>query len=178
MSPLPDPAIVTTGNPGSPAKVSPQGGMQFPVTAPADPTGKMTVGSSLLCYLPQAAYGTVVPAAGTFSTMYITNCTYDATVASFQGGSSPTITFLFDRLGADGNWYPILPAPNTSGVVTVAAAVTVSIDIGLIPQSLSGGGNTAVYGAAHNVFTPTSRVRWVFGGTPATVTFSMSLYGR
>lgn len=175
----PDPNLVTTSQAGPPARVSPQAGMTYPAACPADPTGKVTTGCTLLLYLPSQAYTAPSAPYYPFSTQYITNCTFDANVTAFTGGSSPTITFIFERLGADGVWYPVLPASG-AGVVTVAAAVTVSMDIGLITQSITGGGVSAVYGSAHNVFTPTSRVRWAFGGTaqPTSVTFSLSLYGR
>lgn len=171
-----DPNIVTS-TAGPPAKVSPQAGMTYPVAAPADPTGKIFTGCTLLMYLPSAAYGSATIPYYPFSTQYITNCSFDATVTAFTGGSSPTITFVFERQGADGNWYPILPLSG-SGVVTVSVPTTVSLDIGLIAQSITGGGPSPVYGAAHSVFTPTSRVRWAYAGTPSSVTFSLSLYGR
>lgn len=174
-----DPNITTT-KVGTPALVSPQGGMAYPVHAPADPTGKMITGAVTLFSLPSAAYTSAIPPAATFSTMYITSAAYDATVTAFTGGTSPTITFLFDRQGADGNWYPILP-PSGGGVVTLSGTgLTASVDIGLLAQSISGGGVSSVYGAAHNVFTPTSRVRWSIGGSPAatSVTFSLSVIGR
>lgn len=172
---------ITTSKVGTPVFVSPQGGMVYPVQAQADPTGKIVTGAAVLCSLPQAGYTATIPPATTFSTMYITNAALDATIVSFTGGTSPTITFLFDRLGADGNWYPILPAAGQSGAATLAAGTTtVSLDIGLIPQNITGGGQSSIYGSAHNVFTSSSRVRWTLGGSPAagTVTFSVSVIGR
>ena len=174
-----DPNIVTN-KVGTPALVSPQGGMLYPLRANADPTGKMVTGAATLLSLPSAGYTSTLPPATTFSTMYITNAAWDVTLTSFTGGTSPTITFLFDRQGADGNWYPIMPASGTGAAVLSAGTLSMSMDIGLLPPSVTGGSGVSIYGAAHNVFTPVSRVRWTLAGSPAagTATFSMSVIGR
>ena len=64
--------------------------MLFPVTATADPTGKILNGCSQLLYLPSASYGTAIPAACTFSTQYINYCTFDISVTGFTGGTQPS----------------------------------------------------------------------------------------
>lgn len=164
---------------GVPAKVTPQAGMDYPVIALADPTGKLINGAAQLCQLPSAAYGSV-PASCTFSTQYISGCAMDMIISSFSGGSSPTITVFFERQGADGIWYPILPTSGSSILRYTSAQLpgTVSVDFGLIAESLPATGANPFYGTTHNVFTPISRVRWVNAGTPDSITLSLSVYGR
>ncbi len=172
MSPLPDPNL-TTSNPGAPAKVSPQAGMAYPVVCPADPSGRPVTGAQVLCLLPSAAYGSAIPAAGTFSTAYITYAALDMTLSSFTGGSVPTVTFFLERQGADSNWYQIL----STGAMNSAPA-TVSVDLSpALNGSVSGPLSSTVQ---HNVFTQTARLRWTLGGTvaPTSVTFSASVIGR
>ena len=182
MAPLPDPNIVTAGQPGPPAKVAPQPGMIFPVTATADPTGKILNGASALLYLPSASYGTAIPAACTFSTQYITYCTYDVTVTGFTGGTQPSgIVFGLNRIGADGVAYPVIQPDGTATSLYLSGTGTISIDVG--PGFTDNFGSAPTYvGQAHNVFTPQAQVTWKFtGGTanaPVAATFSMSVYGR
>jgi hypothetical protein len=170
--PLPDPAIVTA-NAGAPGKVSPQAGMTFPVVCPADPTGRAAMGAQVLCYLPSQAYGTAIPAAGTFSTAYITYAALDMTISSFTGGSVPTVNFYLERQGADSNWYQIL---STGGLNSAPQSISVDISPGL-NGAASGPLSSTVQ---HNVFTQTARLRWAFGGSvaPTSVTFSASVIGR
>lgn len=175
-----DPSLLTTGTPGPAARVSPQGGMAYPVVALADPTGKLTTGVAVLCALPSAAY-TAVPAAAAFSTQYISDCTLDATITTITGGTTPTVTLLFQRQGADGIWYPVTPAAGQSSAITYTLAqlpATVSLDIGLVTQSPPATGSNPYYGAFHNVFTPMSRVTWTTTGNPTSVTLSLSVTGR
>lgn len=109
---------------------------------------------------------------GSFDTSHITSAAFDLTVSAITGGTSPTVTFLVERLGADGAWYQIL---STSGIT---GALVVSVDIS---PALTGS-YSAPPGSAqqHAVFSQTGRVRWVFGGSvpPTSVSFSASFIGR
>jgi hypothetical protein len=80
--------------------------------------------------------------------------------ATAKTGTSPTIQFLVDRLGADGVWYNVW----TSSVVsTVTTTISQSIGAGLTLASSFGG---------------TVRFKWVLGGTTPTWTYSVSIIGK
>lgn len=167
MANQPDPNILT-GQPGpSNSVVSPQGGMTYPVMAPADPTGKLAMGCSTLLAIPSAAYSTASTLnPSVFSTQYINATTLDISITASSGGTNPTVTFFYDRQGADGVWYNILSTPAT------VPTVTYSIDVG--PFSVTYGGTNT---AQHNVFTQSARLRWTTS-QPSTITFSASVVGR
>lgn len=74
-------------------------------------------------------------------------------------GTSPTLTLFLDRLGADGNWYPIW----SPTAVTAAGVVSTSVGPGC---------------ATAEVPTNNIRLRWVLGGTSPSFTFSASIIGR
>ena len=169
MAPLPDPAIQTSAGSNARAVVSPQAGMYYPVSVPADPTGRVTCGASALVTLPNAAY-TSGQSPVVFSTAYITNIALDISVISFTGGTTPTIQFILERQGADGTYYNVLQSQ------TFSSAGTNTVDIGPgFANSFS-----PPNGEQHAVFTQQARLRWVFGGTapPTSVTFSASAVGR
>lgn len=130
-------------------------------------------GSGTLLALPSAAYTSSVPAAATFSTTWVKYATLDITLTSFTGGSSPTITFIHERQGADGVWYQIL----STGALN-SAPQTISVDISpSLNGSVTGPLSSTIQ---HNVYTHSARLRWTFGGvgSPTAVTFSASIVGR
>lgn len=142
--------------------------MKYRPVAPADPTGKLTMGCSTLLLIPPGAYGTASSLnPSVFSTQYINAMALDINISSSAGGTSPTISFILERLEPTGAWDPIL---NTlSGPLP---PVVFSIDVG--PFSLIYGGlNTA----QHAEFTNTARIRWTTS-QPSTFTFSVSAIGR
>jgi hypothetical protein len=74
------------------------------------------------------------------------------------GVGSPSMVFYLDRLGADGNWYPIY----TSSAVTGVSQTSTSVGPGCATDQLP---------------TNTVRLRWVLG-SGTSLTFSASLVGR
>ncbi len=152
--------------------VSPQPGMQYPASCPADPTGKVTVGAATLFALQSAAY--TGGSSWTFSTQYITDMAWDFTVSAISGG---TATFGLSRLGADGNYYPIVPLPGTNAIAfgTATTSSYASIDVSdSVAESLPS--IPPYVGSTHNV--NTTRTQVTLGGTFTSVTFSMSVVGR
>ncbi len=128
-------------------------------------------GAVTLIALQSAAY-TAANSPATCATDGITYGALDMTVTSFTGGTTPTVTFFFERLAADGVWYQIL----TTGAIN--AATTISVDISpALTGSYSGPPSST---QQHAVFTKQARLRWTFGGSPAptAVTFSASFIGR
>jgi len=74
-------------------------------------------------------------------------------------GTTPTLTLVFDSLGADGVWYTLW----TSAAVTAVGQTVAHLGVG----------------AATNVaFGTTVRVRWTIGGTTPSFTFSLSMIGK
>jgi hypothetical protein len=128
-----------------------------------DGTSYLGGASSILNY-PSAAYN-AANAGTSFSTAQFSGLAVDVTVSAFTGGTSPSVTFFLDRLGADGVWYRVW----TSAALTSAGAT--SVQIGPYPSG------TGIFTA---VLTGTARFGWSFGGTvqPTAVTFSASVYGR
>lgn len=128
--------------------------------------------SRALLTLPSAAYTATVPAAATVDTTGITYLAWDITLTSFTGGTAPTITFILERQGTDGNWYQV----SSTGALN-SAPQTISVDIspGLAGTTAAPLTSTT----QHAVLTQTARMRWTFGGTanPTAVTFSASLVG-
>lgn len=105
-----------------------------------------------------------------FSTAEVSMLAFDLNVASFQGGTTPTITFFLDRQDANGGWFQVW----TSGALN--AATNWGIDLGPGFATFSAPSNLT----QHVVLTDSMRLRWVFGGgaNPTTVTFSASVIGR
>lgn len=161
-------ASLMTGQSRAGAFVAPVTGMLYRPAAPADPTGKLAMGCSTLLLIPPGSYGTASSLnPSVFSTQYISNMALDINISSSTGGTSPTISFILERLEPDGTWYSVL---NTlSGPLP---PVQFSIDVGQFSVGY-GGLNTA----QHNVFTQTSRIRWTTS-QPSTFTFSVSAIGR
>ncbi len=74
-------------------------------------------------------------------------------------GTTPTLTFALDSLGADGVWYTLW----TSVAVTAVGQTVAHLGVG----------------AATNVaFGATVRLRWTIGGTTPSFTFSVSIIGK
>ena len=74
-------------------------------------------------------------------------------------GTTPTLTFALDSLGADGVWYTLW----TSAAVTAMGQTVTHLGVG----------------AATNVaFGATVRLRWTMGGTTPSFTFSVSIIGK
>jgi hypothetical protein len=84
--------------------------------------------------------------------------TVDVNITSVSG-TSPTLQMFVDRKGADGVYYPIWQS------MTISAATAVSTTIGA-GMSIAQGFGALV------------RLRWVIGGTSASITFSGSLIGK
>lgn len=74
-------------------------------------------------------------------------------------GTTPTIQYFVDRLGADGNFYTVW----SSASITATGTASTSIGAGCATNAAFG---TAV------------RLRWTVGGTTPSVTFSASLVGK
>lgn len=106
---------------------------------------------------------TTANAGDSFSTGNFSSLAVDATIASFAGGTSPSITVFVDRFGADAVWYRVW---------TSAAVSTPGVVSGSIGPGQSGTGNAAA------VLTGTARFGWTLAGAPTSVTFSASVVGR
>lgn len=85
----------------------------------------------------------------------------DVNVTALTGGTSPSIVFSFQRLGADGIWYTIY----TGTAITAAGAQSTTIGVGAVTNSGFGG---------------TVRLVWTFAGTiiATSITFSASIIGK
>lgn len=133
-----------------------------PVFTLVDASGNVLGGAAAL--LTVAAAAQAAANTGTsFSTSGASGLGVDINVTAFTGGSSPAVTFFVDRLGADAIWYRTW----TSSPVSAASAV--SQVLGPYP---------AATGVTTAVLTGTARLGWSFTGTPASVTFSVSVSGR
>lgn len=77
---------------------------------------------------------------------------------SVLGGTSPTVQFFWDRLGDDGQYYAIW----TSAVISATGKTSTTLGPGCAVNVNLG---------------MTGRLRWVFGGTSPTATFSGSIIG-
>lgn len=96
-----------------------------------------------------------------FVTNWVGKAALDINIKSINAGN---ITFVVDRKGGDGIWYP--------GATTAAltAAGNTSIEI---TDSLADAADTQ-----HMVFTDEAKIRWTLAGGANAVVFSGSLYGR
>ncbi len=126
-------------------------------------------GAPSLVAMAQAAYDTTT-SPKVFTTTGASMLALDLNVVSFQGGTTPTITFFLERQTANGDWSQIW----TSGALN--AATNWGVDIGPGFGTFSAPSNLA----QHAVLTNSARIRWAFGGgaNPTTVTFSLSVVGR
>lgn len=82
----------------------------------------------------------------------------DLNITAFSG-TSPTIQFIVERKGNDGNYYAIY----TGSVISAVQALSLSLGAGM-GQSVS--------------FGTVARLRWVTGGTTPSITFSGSIIGK
>lgn len=113
--------------------------------------------------LPLAAY-TTAGSPIVFDTSRWVYGALDINLTAFTGGTTPTIQFGLDRLGADGVWY------NSYASSVLNSATALCIDFGP--------GFATVGSAIHHVFTTQGRLTWAITGAPTSVTFSMSMIGR
>jgi len=98
---------------------------------------------------------------GAFSTKGVGKAALDITIKTINAGN---ITFVVDRLGGDGIWYPSA----TTAALTAAGPTSIEIS-----DSLPDGAD-----AQHMVFADQARVRWTLAGGATSVSFSGSFYGR
>lgn len=98
---------------------------------------------------------------GALDTSAVAQLAVDIAIASFTGGTAPSVTFLLERQGTDGAWYQVW----SSGSRNTAGAASTSVGPGCTTPE---------------VLTDAVRLRWTLGGTvaPTAVTFSASLVGR
>ena len=82
----------------------------------------------------------------------------DLNITGFSG-TSPTIQFIVERKGNDGNYYAIY----TGSALSAVAPLSLSLGAGM-GQSVS--------------FGTVARLRWVTGGTTPSITFSGSIIGK
>ena len=138
-----------------------------PVVTLVDATGLPTQSTpTTLIALPSAAV-TAGNTGTSFSTTSIQFLAVDTNVTAFTGGTSPTVQFFVDRLGADGVWY------NVWSGQTVGSPAKNTFDLG--PGFATNGPPN---GSQHAVFTQTARFGWTFVGAPTSITFSASVVGR
>lgn len=90
----------------------------------------------------------------------------DVTVTSFTGGSSPSVTFKLDRLGADGAWYNVW-----TGTAVSSPPATVSLNVGQVPV------NAGPPQSVTAVLTQTARLTWTTAGAPTSWNGSISIMG-
>jgi hypothetical protein len=83
----------------------------------------------------------------------------DVNIASFTGGSSPSITFTLYRIGADGVLYSIY----SGTAITAAGQLSVSVGPGLATAASLGS---------------QIQLNWTVSGSPTAVTGSISLIGK
>lgn len=151
-------------------------GAQIQVVALADVNGNLIQTSSAgtgvsslsspgaltqLTYI--SAARTTSNAGDSFDSTLLNELAVDATVTTFTGGASPTITFFVDRFGADAVWYRLW----TSSAISSPGAV--SINIGPFPTGT---------GTSAGVMTQLTRFGWTFANSPTSITFSASVVGR
>lgn len=152
-----NPVFTPVDNLGNPLKAIPNGDGTSSLVASAASTVQTFI--TYPTATPEAASNTGV----SFSTATVSSLAVDITLASFTGGTTPTVTFFVDRLGSDGVWYRIWTssALNSAGVT--------SIQIGPFPSG------TGIFTA---VLTGTARFGWSSTGAPTAITFSASVIGR
>ena len=105
---------------------------------------------------------TVVANVLPFSARFASALGVDINVTAFTAGTSPSITFFVERLGADNVWFPIWsPA---------AIAATGKTSANISPYNPTA--------AQNGILAPDMRVRYVFTGSvaPTGVNFSVTVY--
>lgn len=149
-----------------PAGSQPYPGYSVPVSA------AMTEWVSLIS-LPQQAYTATVPSTCTVDTSMITYAGIDINLVSFQGGTTPSITYFLERSSDGGTtWFPLI----ASGIGAFTTAQVISGDLS---PALTGSYSAPPSSfQQHVVFSNLLRLRWTLVGSPTSVTFSASLFGR
>lgn len=97
----------------------------------------------------------------------------DVNVTAFTGGTSPSVTFFLDRLGADGAWYRVW----TSGALSTTGQRSASIGDGMTGGTVTAGVGTGP-GAFPATLTTQARFGWTLAGAPTSITFSASVVSR
>jgi streptogramin lyase len=124
--------------------------------------GRRRVMGSFLWKRSQAeAAVTVSGQTAAFNTSTVGRAALDINIKSINAGN---ITFVVERLGADGIWY----AGATTAALTAAGNTSIEIT-----DALADGAD-----AQHMVFADQARVRWTLAGGANSVVFSGSFYGR
>lgn len=82
----------------------------------------------------------------------------DVNISAISGAGA-TLTVIYERLGADGNWYP----QYTSAGLTATGNTSANVGLGATTNA---------------VLTNTGRLRWTIAGTTPSVTFTASVVGR
>jgi hypothetical protein len=104
---------------------------------------------------------TVITASGSSGPLNVgplTTLACDVNVVTVAG-TSPTLSLVVERQGADGGWYPMW----TPAAITAAGITSTSIGPGC---------------ATNQVVPATIRFRWTLGGTSPSFTYSVSIVGR
>lgn len=130
--------------------------------------GSSNPASALLTYT-AGAHATSNPG-DSFSTSSLSACAVDVTVTGFTGGTSPSVTFFVERIGADGLWYRVWQS------AAVSSAGTVSVSIGASVPTVAAAANTAQGVTA--MLSTLARFGWSTSGSPTAVTFSGGVMGR
>jgi hypothetical protein len=115
------------------------------------------VADSVIGIIPSQAR-TVSGQAGPVVVDGISELAIDLNVSAVSG-TTPTLQFILERLGADGVWYSLW----TSAVITAITQVSES----------AGPGEQI-----NQLITSQMRLRWVIGGTTPSFTFSGSVIGK
>jgi hypothetical protein len=120
----------------------------------------MTTASSPL-YARGLSASTASGDSGSLDTTWLNSLRLDYNVTAFTNGTTPSITFTVEVLGANGLWY----AAYTTAAITATGAGTRSIGPGLDTPGM---------------LTAAARVRWAFGGAVVadSITFSLAVSGR
>jgi hypothetical protein len=140
------------------------------VVAMSDGEGNITPGAGTDVYALASAAQAATNAGTSFSTKGFQSLSLDINLASFTGGTTPTVTYFVERQGNDGLWYRIWQSASQS------AAAKLSVTIGPNVPTVAAGANVAQGVTAG--LTSTARFGWSSTGTPTSITFSASIVGR
>ena len=138
------------------ALTPPINGGQYIFTIPSDPSGFAIQPTAILTIGSQAR---ATYSSGSINVSDYRELAIDFNVTALTGGTSPTVTFKISRFGADGVLYQIVSA------TALNAAGTISYDIG---AGLS----------TNKSFINLVQIDMVVTGTPTSITFSGSVYGK
>ena len=127
------------------------------VTAAAPLSVALTVGASVVATIVSAA-NTASGSTADLAVGRLAALGVDVNVTAVSG-SSPSISFVLERKGSDGIYYPLA----SPAALTAAGQISLSVGRGLTTAAALG---TAV------------RLRWVITGTTPSFTFSASIVGK